>query len=145
MENRLTVDTLINELNLLQHLEVVKKQVTSRICLDEITVFSEDEWTSIEIELNETYTDYTFEVVPVFSGFAIDLLITNKTAKKQYDSIPKTKTYKDVYRILYEEYGIHSSGTFTTGLNEKITDKEFDSLLNFHISLSKMTAEAFKK
>ncbi|MGM0341641.1 hypothetical protein [Enterococcus sp. AZ007] len=145
MEEKLNVDILIGSMELLKHLTEADNHITSRICLDEIPVFEDEEQFSLETELNNMYPKYTFKIVPVFSGYAQDLLITNKQAKAKYDDIPKTKTYSDVYRILHDEHGIHSSGTFVNGLNEKITDEEFDSLLKFHISLSKMTAEAFKK
>jgi hypothetical protein len=145
VEEKLSVEVLINKMDLLQHLETAKKSVTSRICLDDFFAIDDNEYTLLESELNELYPDFTFKVVPVFSGFALDLLITNKEAKKRYDAILKTKTYHDVYRFLYEKHGIHSSGSFTEDMSEKITDNEFDSLVNFHLSLSKMTKEAFKQ
>lgn len=144
MEETLTVEVLINSMDLLKHLAEADNHITSRICLDDIPVFEDEEKIYLETELNKKYSNYTFKIVPVFSGFAQDLLITNKQAKIEYDAIPKTKTYRDLYRVLHEEYGIQGSGTFISGTNKKITDEEFNSLLKFHISLSKMTAEAFK-
>lgn len=90
MEEKLSVEVLINKMDLLQHLETAKKSVTSRICLDDFFAIDDNEYTLLESELNELYPDFTFKVVPVFSGFALDLLITNK-AKKRYDAILKTK------------------------------------------------------
>lgn len=145
MNEQLTVNKLIEKLELLEHIEEAKNRRTSRICLDDESIFDDAEKKALEDELNEMYPENTFEIVPVFSGYALDLLITNKNAQAKYDSIPKTKTYRDLYIHLYEEHGIQSSGAFSDGLNEKITDEEFDSLLKFHISLSKMTATEFKK
>lgn len=144
MDDKLTLEILITRLDLFQHIQSAREGITSRIDLDDYALFDKNEILLLETELNELYSEFTFEVVPVFSGFAQDLLITNKLAKEKYDSIPKSKTYGDVYRYLYEKHGIHSSGTFVDGLSEKITDKEFDSLVNFHLSLSEKTKEAFK-
>lgn len=144
MNDQLTITKLVEKLELLEHIEEAKNRRISRICLDDESIFDDAETRALEDELNEMYPENTFEIVPVFSGYALDLLITNKNAQAKYDSIPKTKSYRDLYRQLYEEHGIQSSGAFSGGLNEKITDEEFDSLLNFHIDLSKMTADSFK-
>ncbi|MEO1773272.1 hypothetical protein [Candidatus Enterococcus ferrettii] len=145
MNDKLTVKTLIEDLELLEHIKEAKNRRTSRICLDNHSVFEKQEMLAIENELNELYSEYTFEIIFVMSGFGQDLIITNKQAKAEYDSMPKTRTYGELYNLLVEKYGITRNSKLKENPDKSINDIQFNEILDFELSLNKLLSYAYDR
>ncbi|GCF95906.1 hypothetical protein NRIC_37970 [Enterococcus florum] len=126
----LTIELLVKKHNLLEEIEDMSGY-SSRICLDDYYL-EEHEMIILCNELENTYEGFSFEVVPVFGGFAQDLLITNRKKKTEYDAIPKTKKRGDVFKALHEKHSTITSAMFSANLNEAITEKEYESQIEFY-------------
>lgn len=85
-------------------------------------------------EINEAQDQFTFE----FSGdeFRPDLVITSRKLKAIYDAIPKTKTMRDVLKIVFDETGITTDIGFHVDLDEKITNEEYENQLKLYSAMS---------
>lgn len=145
MNDKLTVKKLIDDLELLEHMEKAKTSRTSHICLDNHPVFRKHEKTNIENELSEIYPGYTFEIIDVMSGFGQDLVVTNKKAKAEYDSMEKARTYGELHKLLVEKYGITRASMLAENPDKRINDIQFNELLEFQLSLDKLLSFAFNK
>ncbi len=145
MNDKLTVKILIEDLELLEHIKEAKNRRTSRICLDNHSVFEKQEMLTIENELNELYPEYTFEIIFVMSGFGQDLIITNKQAKAEFDFMPKTRTYGELHKLLVEKYGITRASKLEENPDKRINDIQFNELLDFQLSLNKLISYAYDR
>lgn len=135
----LTVEILIRKHDLLEKMENMSGY-SSRICLDEYWL-EEHEKQFLYNNLEQQFEDFSFEIVPVFSGFAHDLLITNKKRKMEYDALPKTKKRGDIFKTLHEKYSTITTAMLGSDLNETITEEEYESEIRFYEFFMKQMAD----
>jgi hypothetical protein len=104
----------------------------TRICLDDFAPLEAQEEEASLIKLAKGYPAFDFSIREVFGGFGWDLEIVQREGKAKYDALEKTKTFRQLYKELYEKYGVVSSAMFTSKLDEKMTDEEYDGYLTFY-------------
>ncbi|MHC5250629.1 hypothetical protein [Enterococcus sp. LJL90] len=104
---------------------------SQHVCLDDYWLEEDEKFQFINF-LQLRYPGYTFEIVWVMGGFGIDLIFTDSEKKAAYNSIPKTKTVRQAMQEAQETQGMFIHLFSTSSLDGKITDKEYQSLLNAH-------------
>jgi hypothetical protein len=113
---------------------------TETIALDNWDCFvgHESEFQRTLLEINEDQTAFVFK----FNGdmFRPDLNITSTRLKRAYDSLPKTKTKRDLLKEVYDRYGVETDLGFHIDLDEKMTDEEY----NEHLKDYSVMGEIFK-
>lgn len=64
-----------------------------------------------------------------------DLVITNIACKKAYESLPKPYTIAELQQVVFEKFGIQTTGFWQGKLNRRITEKEYNDQLSFYASV----------
>ncbi|WP_265460404.1 hypothetical protein [Enterococcus sp. HY326] len=113
---------------------------SQHVCLDDYWLEEDEKFRFINF-LQSRYPGYLFEIVGVMGGFGIDLIVTDSEKKAAYDSIPKTKTVRQAMQEAQKTQGMFIHLFSTRSLDEKITDKEYQSLINAHKKLSAIVQE----
>jgi len=116
---------------------------TETIALDnwECFVGHESEFKKILSEINEDQTAFIFK----FNGdiFRPDLNITSSRLKRAYDSLPKTKTNRDLLKEIYDKYGVETDLGFHIDLDEKMTDEEYNDNLKAYSVMGQIFEDVF--
>ena len=131
--DKLTIEILLKDYHLEKRMASLNEtHYVMNVCLDDFTPLEGQEEEDFLIELAKRYPAFDFSIREVFGGFGWDLEIVQREAKAKYDALEKTKTFRQLYKELYEKYGVVTSAMFTSNLDEKMTDKEYDSYLTFY-------------
>jgi len=100
----------------------------------EIAYKNEQRFAQALVTINVVQDRFVFEIGG--DAFRPDLVITSKRLKKEYDLIPKTKTFADLFQVVNDVYGIKTSTEFHVDLDTKMTDQEFDEHMKFYEKMS---------
>lgn len=135
------VKDCVNELLKLSNSQCSKH--TETISLDNWDCFvgHESEFQETLSEINEDQTAFVFK----FNGdiFRPDLNITSTRLKRAYDSLPKTKTKRDLLKEVYDRYGVETDLGFHIDLDEKLTDEEYNENLKAYSVLNQIFEDVF--
>ncbi|MHC5375729.1 hypothetical protein ACYSNU_18375 [Enterococcus sp. LJL120] len=101
---------------------------SQHVCLDDYWLEEDEKFQFINF-LQLRYPGYTFEIVWVMGGFGIDLIVTDSEKKAAYDSIPKTKTFRQAMQEAQETQGMFIHLFLLAVWMEKLRTKNINHFL----------------